>query len=166
MCSLVSCCLSCLLILPGGTKVYTPFPEYEKEVPSSGSFTERNHYRLAGQLIAVRVKYAGQGGTFYFFHSDRQGSVYTMRRGDGAWVNGNYARYDAYGGYRSTPASSVNPGISDRGYTGHRHNNTGDNDIGLIYMNARYYMPGIGRFISADTIVPEPGNPQSYNLYD
>ena len=32
-------------------------------------------------------------------------------------------------------------------------------------MNARYYLPGIGRFISADTIVPEPGNPQSYNRY-
>ena len=32
-------------------------------------------------------------------------------------------------------------------------------------MNARYYMPEIGRFISADTIVPDPANPQSYNRY-
>ena len=32
-------------------------------------------------------------------------------------------------------------------------------------MNARYYLPEVGRFISADTIVPEPGNPQSYNRY-
>jgi hypothetical protein len=32
-------------------------------------------------------------------------------------------------------------------------------------MNARYYLPEIGRFISADTIVPEPENPQSYNRY-
>lgn len=31
--------------------------------------------------------------------------------------------------------------------------------------NARYYMPEIGRFVSADTIVPEPENPQSYNRY-
>ena len=43
-------------------------------------------------------------------------------------------------------------------------NNTG-NDLGLIYMNARYYLPEVGRFISADTIVPDPGNPQSYNRY-
>ncbi len=42
---------------------------------------------------------------------------------------------------------------------------TGDNDLGLIYMNARYYLPQVGRFISADTMVPEPGNPQSYNRY-
>jgi len=32
-------------------------------------------------------------------------------------------------------------------------------------MNARYYMPEIGRFISADTIVPNPQSPQSYNRY-
>ena len=44
-------------------------------------------------------------------------------------------------------------------------NNTGDNNLGLVYMNARYYLPEVGRFISADTIVPDPKNPQSYNRY-
>jgi RHS repeat-associated protein len=29
-------------------------------------------------------------------------------------------------------------------------------DLGLIYMNARYYLPEVGRFISPDTIVLEP----------
>lgn len=32
-------------------------------------------------------------------------------------------------------------------------------------MNARYFMPEIGRFVSPDTIVPDPSNPQSYNRY-
>ena len=32
-------------------------------------------------------------------------------------------------------------------------------------MNARYFMPLVGRFISPDTIVAEPGNPQSLNRY-
>ena len=32
-------------------------------------------------------------------------------------------------------------------------------------MNARYYLPEVGRFISADTIVPDSGNPQTYNRY-
>jgi hypothetical protein len=32
-------------------------------------------------------------------------------------------------------------------------------------MNARWYLPGLGRFISADTIVPNPTNPQSWNRY-
>ena len=32
-------------------------------------------------------------------------------------------------------------------------------------MQARFYDPLLGRFLSADTIVPEPGNPQSLNRY-
>jgi RHS repeat-associated protein len=36
---------------------------------------------------------------------------------------------------------------------------------GLYYYNARYYDAKIGRFISADTIVPNPANPQSLNRY-
>jgi len=32
-------------------------------------------------------------------------------------------------------------------------------------MGARYYDPALGRFVQADTIVPNPGNPQSLNRY-
>ncbi|MCL4870842.1 MAG: RHS repeat-associated core domain-containing protein [Anaerolineae bacterium] len=51
--------------------------------------------------------------------------------------------------------------LTKRGYTGHHENR----DIGLTYMNARYYIPGLGRFLTADTIVPAPANPQSHNRY-
>ena len=45
--------------------------------------------------------------------------------------------------------------------TGQQHND----DLGLIYYNARYYLPGVGRFLSADTIVPSPTRPQLLNRY-
>lgn len=38
-------------------------------------------------------------------------------------------------------------------------------ELGLVYMNARYYVPYINRFLSPDTIVPDPTNPQSFNRY-
>ena len=32
-------------------------------------------------------------------------------------------------------------------------------------MNARYYLPGLSRFASPDTLVPDPANPQAFNRY-
>jgi RHS repeat-associated protein len=49
---------------------------------------------------------------------------------------------------------------TDKKFTGQRLDSTG-----LYYYNARYYDPGIGRFISADTIVPNFADPQSLNRY-
>jgi hypothetical protein len=34
-----------------------------------------------------------------------------------------------------------------------------------MYYRARYYHPALGRFVSADTIVPDPANSQSLNRY-
>ncbi|GIK59108.1 MAG: hypothetical protein BroJett015_47710 [Chloroflexota bacterium] len=34
-----------------------------------------------------------------------------------------------------------------------------------MYYGARFYVPGLGRFASADSIIPNPANPQSYNRY-
>jgi RHS repeat-associated protein len=70
---------------------------------------------------------------------------------------GSTTRYLPFGSYRNSTGHTV----TDRGYTGHRHND----DLGLIYMNARYYLPGIGRFASPDTIVSDPADPQSFNRY-
>lgn len=34
-----------------------------------------------------------------------------------------------------------------------------------MYYNARYYAPSLGRFVSADTMVPGPANPKQFNRY-
>ena len=40
-----------------------------------------------------------------------------------------------------------------------------DDETGLYYLNSRYYSPELGRFISADTVLGEPGRLHSHNLY-
>jgi RHS repeat-associated protein len=50
---------------------------------------------------------------------------------------------------------------TDYRYTGQRW----EEEIGLYDYGARWYDPALGRFIQPDTIVPQPGNPQSLNRY-
>jgi len=49
---------------------------------------------------------------------------------------------------------------TDKLFTGQRLDGTG-----LYFYNARYYDPSIGRFISPDTVIPHPADPQSFNRY-
>jgi RHS repeat-associated protein len=49
---------------------------------------------------------------------------------------------------------------TDKLFTGQRLDGTG-----LYYYNARYYDPTIGRFISPDTVIQNPANPQCLNRY-
>ena len=49
---------------------------------------------------------------------------------------------------------------TDRRFTGQQSDASG-----LIYMNARYYDPQIGQFISPDTLVPDATNVFDYNRY-
>ncbi len=66
-------------------------------------------------------------------------------------------RYAAYGKRRGgTPANLP----TDHQFTGQKQDGTG-----LIYMNARYYDPQLGVFISPDTIVPDPTTIYDYNRY-
>jgi RHS repeat-associated protein len=67
-------------------------------------------------------------------------------------------RYLPYGEERWT-AGGAQP--TDFTFTGQRV----ERGFGLMDYRARYYDPRLGRFISADAVVPEPGNPQAWNRY-
>ena len=119
---------------------------------------QRVTYSLTGQPIAVRVTGdpdPTNNGLFYL-HSDHLGSTTALSDASGQ-LAGEVTRYYPFGEYRTGGQSA----ITDRGFTGHKENRS----LGLTYMNARYYVVGIGRFASADTIVPDPTSPQSLNRY-
>jgi RHS repeat-associated protein len=65
-------------------------------------------------------------------------------------------KYTPFGETRSL----TGPDVTDKLFTGQILD-----DTGLYYYNARYYDPTIGCFISSDTIIPNPSNPQSFNRY-
>jgi RHS repeat-associated protein len=65
-------------------------------------------------------------------------------------------KYLPFGVCRNSPENFP----TDKLFTGQRLDGTG-----LYYYGARYYDAGMGRFISADIIIPHPTNPQSFNRY-
>ena len=84
-----------------------------------------------------------------------------MMGGDGSLWGGTAARYKPFGGYAGgTPANY----IQNRGFTGHDRTQA-DDALGVVYMNARVYMPSTGKFLTPDSLVPDPANSQSYNRY-
>ncbi len=96
----------------------------------------------------------------YYCFTDHLGSVVAVTNSNGGLVGG-ITRYEPFGGYRGPAPTASNPSISDRGFTGQKH----QNELALIDFNARWFMPEVGRFLSPDTIVPDPKDPQSLNRY-
>ena len=66
-------------------------------------------------------------------------------------------RYEAYGQGRWSSGEEQ----TDFGFNSHRE----ESEFGLYDYQARYFSPLLGRFISADPIVPDFSNPQSLNRY-
>jgi RHS repeat-associated protein len=112
-------------------------------------------YFFNGQAVAVRVDDGSPA--LSWIHTDHLGSTSVATDGSGNYVTGSRAKYMPFGEERQVSTADLN----DRGFTGHIENR----DIGLTYMNARFYAPTLNRFVTADTIIPKPGESQGYNRY-
>jgi RHS repeat-associated protein len=74
--------------------------------------------------------------------------------------SGNQVQYCEYTPY-GTLARNEGTDVARHKFTGKELDST----TGLYFYGARYYDPQLGRFISADTIVQAPYDPQSLNRY-
>jgi len=108
------------------------------------------YYAFNGQRVAMR-----EGDVVYYLHSDHLGSTSVASSDSGALHSRQ--GYTPYGEVRYVTGELP----TEFGFTGQRN----DSYIKLIQMGARWYDPSLGRFISADTIVPDFANPQSLNRY-
>ena len=105
-------------------------------------------------LVGVGVSAVTQAGTVTYVYTDAQGTP--LAKAD---ANGNIiATFD----YAPYGAQALGTPPDGPGYTGH----VNDPDTGLVYMQARYYDPAVGRFLSVDPVSPAPGNLFNFNRYD
>src|SRR5574341_152032 len=100
----------------------------------------------------------GPSAGVYYRQGDHLGSTSVISDANGLKIPGSDVQYAPFGKMRSGEL----PALTDLGYTGQRlDRSTG----GLMSYGARYYLPGLRRFISADAVVPGPTNPQAFNRY-
>ena len=71
----------------------------------------------------------------------------------------------AVAGGQTVPLDGFGPHANTQVFTGHQMDGLAGEGTGLIYMNARYYDPGVGAFLTADTYLGDVGDPMSLDRY-
>ena len=128
-----------------------------------GTLVTENILGLNGGIIGSK-RFSDPYGTpeeeyanrYYFYHYDIRGSVTNIVGDDGKLVKGY--EYDEYG---NTTDGGEESFINEVTFTG----SVRDLGSGLQYMNARYYDPATGRFVSQDTYTGTPYAPWTQHLY-
>jgi len=97
-----------------------------------------------------------------YFHNDALGTAIAAfnENGERCWRQ----TYTPYGEQTDTadrnPPSGCGLLGNERGYTGHTQDSSG-----LVYMQQRYYDPGLGRFLSIDPSGVNVDDPRTFNRY-
>jgi RHS repeat-associated protein len=139
----------------------------KKVVGSTATYYVGNYYEVTNNVATKYVYFGKQrvalkkNGAVTYLHGDHLGSTSVTTNASGQCTSAQW--YYAYGNIR-TPAPTLpcsGTPATDYGFTGQRR----DAGASLLYYGARYYDSALGRFIQADTIVPQAGNPQTLNRY-
>jgi RHS repeat-associated protein len=121
---------------------------------SMKTMTRIRRWLAVGLLFAVSPACLAQvAETVTYYYTNQQGTPLAT-----ADASGNILTTSDYRPYGSQVLGSPAGGP---GYTGH----VNDPDSGLVYMQARYYDPVVGRFLAADAVLPDAGYLASFNRY-
>jgi len=117
--------------------------------------TVTKYYMFAGRRVA-----RNKAGILRYLLADQLGSTTTVT--DSSGNNPLTQKYYPFGVTRSGGVGIY----TDKQFTGQQiEPNLNTPSESLYFMKSRFYDPITGRFLQADSIVPNPSNPQSLNRY-
>jgi RHS repeat-associated protein len=119
------------------------------------SQTSQNLIGTDGNILATQ-RYGSDHTDYLLYHKDIQGSTTSLVKEDGS-ADATY-RYTDFG---ETMINGDNKAENEVCYTGGIY----DHSTGLYYLNARYYNPEDGRFVTEDTYRGETAKPETGHLY-
>lgn len=127
------------------------------ECETTGATTSCSRFIWANDIRIATV--AVTNGTVHYWHGDHLGSSSVITDSTGAKVQA--LTYQPHGGV-NTNQSFTTPAVDvPYKYTGKEFDYSTD----FYFYESRYYDPWFGRFISPDSTIPYPMNPQSLNRY-
>ena len=115
------------------------------------NFTDGN-----GNIIAGAYQEPSDSFSYSFYNRDLRNSTSTIQNENGKVIK--YYRYDEFG---KTEEYGETDFENENCYIGGIY----DQNSGLYYLNARYYSPSEGRFLSQDTYRGEVKRPSTLHLY-
>lgn len=110
-------------------------------------------------LVASTHAFAQTGGTVTYVYTDPQGTPLAETDASGN-ITATF-EYTPYGTYTPQGTSAPGPTPKGPGYTGH----VNDPETNLVYMQARYYDPTTGHFLSTDPVPSQEGDALNFNRY-
>ena len=119
------------------------------------SQTSQNLIGTDGNILATQ-RYGSDHTDYLLYHKDIQGSSTSLVKEDGS-ADATY-QYTDFG---ETTINGDNKVENEVCYTGGIY----DQSTGLYYLNARYYNPEDGRFVTEDTYRGENDKPDTQHLY-
>lgn len=143
---------------PAGSGIWV-----ERFFPTSGLPQWRDYIFAGKMMVAINVEGGDGSCTPCYYNTDQLGSITTVTSNNG--VIKQQVGYDTWGKLRfangqDDPTNSLST-TTPRGYIGQEQMS----DVGLVNLNARVYDPFIGRFLSPDTTVESPYDPQDWNRF-
>jgi RHS repeat-associated protein len=129
---------------------------YEEQLNAKKQAIKQKLYINVGGATIAAMEYdvVAKSWATRYWHKDRLGSIVLVTDETGKPLE--RMGYEPFGRRRNLDGSTAR-----RGFTGHEM----ADEVGLINMNGRIYDPAVARFLSADPMIQDPSNLQSYNRY-
>ncbi len=135
----------------GGTPEYSLYSVDGDLLYSEKGAVQTDYVKLKGQTL-VELRKSGGATTSIYLHPDYLGSPRKATNAAGAMLWQEH--FDPYGAKLNGVAEKI-------GFTGHAQ----DGESGYVYMQARFYDPLVGRFLTTDPVHFKDENPFTFNRY-
>lgn len=104
-------------------------------------------------VLTLSIFNQAQAEKVTYYYTDQNGSVLATTDAAGQLLSPQ--------DYRPYGLAAISSQGDGPGFTGH----FSDSDVALVYMQARYYDPNVGRFLSIDPVAVDPGRVLDFGRY-